>query len=64
MIEEEDMSAVSQFAFDLGKLMGTTSNTESSVCRYLRNRGVYTAEIEAFYKAALVLAGAFYREPT
>jgi hypothetical protein len=54
------LDAISQFAFDLGKVMGATSNHDGEVCAYLRSKGIYTAEIEAFYQTARQLAEAFY----
>lgn len=53
---------ISQFAFDLGKIMGTLSNHDGDVCQYLMKRGVSLNQIETAYQSTLKLAEAFYRE--
>lgn len=52
------MDKASQFAFDLGKVMGAFSTGE--VKKYLLENGITEDDLKRFDDAAIVIAGAFY----
>ena len=58
-----NMNNISQFAFDLGKIMGALSSDDTEIAKYLKEHGVTSEEMRAAYKATVKIAEAFYRKP-
>lgn len=65
-----ERQSISQFAFDLGKVMGSLSSPaimkylgSPAIMKYLADRGVSEIETNEAYQALLRVAEAFYREP-